>query len=240
MSLGVNLLMVLTERVARRWGPEYDIEILEMHHKHKVDAPSGTALGLGEAAARGRGVELANVAARGRDGLTGARKPGAIGFAALRGGDVVGDHHVIFAGEGERLELAHKGSSRKHLFARRRARGAVAQGPEAGPLRHGRRAGAQGLRPATARPGFMIAKASRVKSPLLRGREWEQTPGTADHDQCKKVSCRPRESGDPSLQRRMFAAKNERRPDASAPRWNFATFPGVGMGPRFRGDDKEF
>src|SRR5581483_251661 len=83
------------------------------HHKHKVDAPSGTALGLGEAAARGRGVELAKAAVRGRDGITGARKSGAIGFAALRGGDVVGDHHVIFAGEGERIELVHKASSRR-------------------------------------------------------------------------------------------------------------------------------
>jgi 4-hydroxy-tetrahydrodipicolinate reductase len=113
MSLGVNLLFALTERVAKTLGPDFDIEILEMHHKHKVDAPSGTALGLGEAAARGRGVELAKAAVRGRDGITGARKSGAIGFAALRGGDVVGDHHVIFAGEGERIELVHKASSRR-------------------------------------------------------------------------------------------------------------------------------
>ena len=113
MSLGVNLLMALTERVAKALGPDFDIEILEMHHKHKVDAPSGTALGLGQAAAKGRGVELAKVAARGRDGITGARKAGAIGFASLRGGDVVGDHYVMFAGEGERLELVHKASSRR-------------------------------------------------------------------------------------------------------------------------------
>ena len=99
MSLGVNLLLGLTERVARSLGAEaFDIEIVETHHRHKVDAPSGTALALGEAAARGRGVALADVADRGRDGITGARKTGAIGFAALRGGDVVGDHTVL--GEG--------------------------------------------------------------------------------------------------------------------------------------------
>ncbi len=113
MSAGVNLMFALTERVAKALGPDYDIEVLEMHHRHKVDAPSGTALGLGEAAARGRSVALKDVAARGRDGITGARKSGAIGFAALRGGDVVGDHYVIFAGEGERLELVHKASSRR-------------------------------------------------------------------------------------------------------------------------------
>jgi 4-hydroxy-tetrahydrodipicolinate reductase len=113
MSLGVNLLFALTERVAKTLGPDFDIEILEMHHKHKVDAPSGTALGLGEAAAKGRGIELAKMAARGRDGITGARKGGAIGFASLRGGDVVGDHYVVFAGEGERIELVHKASSRR-------------------------------------------------------------------------------------------------------------------------------
>jgi 4-hydroxy-tetrahydrodipicolinate reductase len=114
MSLGVNLLIDLTERVARALGPEaFDIEVLEMHHRHKVDAPSGTALALGQAAARGRGVDLTEVADRGRDGLTGARKTGAIGFAALRGGDVVGDHVVIFAGTGERIELAHRATDRR-------------------------------------------------------------------------------------------------------------------------------
>jgi 4-hydroxy-tetrahydrodipicolinate reductase len=114
MSLGVNLLLDLTERVARALGPEaFDIEVLEMHHRHKVDAPSGTALALGQAAARGRGVDLTEVADRGRDGLTGARKTGAIGFAALRGGDVVGDHVVIFAGTGERIELAHRATDRR-------------------------------------------------------------------------------------------------------------------------------
>jgi 4-hydroxy-tetrahydrodipicolinate reductase len=118
MSLGVNLLLGLTAQVARALGPEaFDIEILEMHHRHKVDAPSGTALALGEAAARGRGVRLGDVAARGRDGLTGARKAGAIGFAALRGGDVVGDHVVVFAGAGERIELAHRATDRR-IYAR--------------------------------------------------------------------------------------------------------------------------
>jgi 4-hydroxy-tetrahydrodipicolinate reductase len=118
MSLGVNLLLGLTEQVARALAPDaFDIEILEMHHKHKVDAPSGTALALGEAAARGRGVRLAEAAERGRDGLTGARKEGAIGFAALRGGDVVGDHVVVFAGAGERIELAHRATDRR-IYAR--------------------------------------------------------------------------------------------------------------------------
>jgi 4-hydroxy-tetrahydrodipicolinate reductase len=118
MSLGINLLLGLTEQVARALGPDaFDIEILEMHHRHKVDAPSGTALALGEAAARGRGVDLAEVADRGRDGLTGARRAGAIGFAALRGGDVVGDHVAIFAGPGERIELAHRATDRR-IYAR--------------------------------------------------------------------------------------------------------------------------
>jgi 4-hydroxy-tetrahydrodipicolinate reductase len=118
MSLGVNLLLALAERVGRALGPEaFDVEILEMHHRHKVDAPSGTALALGEAVARGRGVALEEVAVRGRDGLTGARPAGAIGFAALRGGDVVGDHVVTFAGTGERLELAHRATDRR-IYAR--------------------------------------------------------------------------------------------------------------------------
>jgi 4-hydroxy-tetrahydrodipicolinate reductase len=118
MSLGVNLLLGLTAQVARALGPDvFDIEILEMHHKHKVDAPSGTALALGQAAARGRGVDLSEMADRARDGMTGARKAGAIGFAALRGGDVVGDHVVIFAGAGERIELAHRATDRR-IYAR--------------------------------------------------------------------------------------------------------------------------
>ena len=117
MSLGVNLLTVLTRKVAAALDIDFDIEITEMHHRHKVDAPSGTALMLGEAAAEGRGVNLADVSDRGRDGETGARKPGDIGFVALRGGDVIGEHDVIFAGEGERIILRHIASDRM-LFAR--------------------------------------------------------------------------------------------------------------------------
>src|SRR6059058_6179144 len=106
-SLGINLLFGLVEQVAARLGPEWDIEILEMHHRGKVDAPSGTALALGRAAAAARGVAFEKVAQRGRDGITGPR-----GFAALRGGDNIGEHHVIFAGMGERLELVHRATNR--------------------------------------------------------------------------------------------------------------------------------
>ena len=113
MSLAVNLLFRLTEQVAGILDDDYDIEIVEMHHRHKIDAPSGTALGLGRAAARARGVSLDEVAERGRDGVTGARARGAIGFAALRGGDVVGEHSVIFAAEGERLELTCRSANRQ-------------------------------------------------------------------------------------------------------------------------------
>jgi 4-hydroxy-tetrahydrodipicolinate reductase len=113
MSLGVNLLMALTEQVAARLGPEYDIEIVEIHHRHKVDAPSGTALALGDAAAHGRGVKLKDVALRGRDGHTGPRPSGGIGFAALRGGAEVGDHTVMFCGPAERIEITHKAASRQ-------------------------------------------------------------------------------------------------------------------------------
>jgi 4-hydroxy-tetrahydrodipicolinate reductase len=117
MSLGVNLLAALTKRVAQTLGAEYDIEILEMHHNKKIDAPSGTALMLGRAAAAGRTIELAQHSARGRDGMTGARRGGDIGFAALRGGTVVGDHTVIFAGPAERIELTHRAEDRM-IFAR--------------------------------------------------------------------------------------------------------------------------
>ena len=117
MSLGVNLLASLVRKVAATLGEDYDIEIVEMHHKHKIDAPSGTALLLGEAAAKGRGVDLKSRSVRSRDGHTGARTPGDIGFATLRGGSVVGDHTVMFAGETERIELTHKASSRE-MFAR--------------------------------------------------------------------------------------------------------------------------
>jgi 4-hydroxy-tetrahydrodipicolinate reductase len=117
MSLGVNLLAALVKRVAATLDESFDIEILEMHHNRKIDAPSGTALLLGEAAAAGRGIALAEHSERGRDGITGARKAGDIGFASLRGGTNVGEHHVIFAGPAERIELVHRAEDRM-LFAR--------------------------------------------------------------------------------------------------------------------------
>ncbi len=118
MSLGVNLLGVLTEQATRALGPaDWDIEILEMHHKHKVDAPSGTALLLGEAAAKGRAIDLASQSVRVRDGHTGARVAGTIGFATLRGGSVIGEHSVILAGEGEQVTLSHSATDRS-IFAR--------------------------------------------------------------------------------------------------------------------------
>jgi len=117
MSLGVNLLAALVNKVAKTLGADWDIEIVEMHHRMKVDAPSGTALLLGEAAAEGREIALSEHSVRARDGHTGARKAGDIGFAALRGGTVVGDHTVIFAGAGERIELTHKAEDRG-IFAR--------------------------------------------------------------------------------------------------------------------------
>jgi 4-hydroxy-tetrahydrodipicolinate reductase len=123
-SVGMNLLADLVRRAAARLGPDFDIEILEMHHRHKVDAPSGSALMLGRAAASGRDVALDDVAVRGRDGVTGARRKGAIGFASLRGGDVPGDHTAIFAGEGERLELTHRAGGRA-IFARGAVRAAL-------------------------------------------------------------------------------------------------------------------
>lgn len=124
MSVGVNLLFDLVERVARTLDETYDIEIVEMHHRHKVDAPSGTALGLGRAAAAGRGVDLESAGRLSREGHTGPRPRGEIGFATLRGGDVVGDHTVVFAADGERLELTHKASSRR-VFAAGAVRAAL-------------------------------------------------------------------------------------------------------------------
>jgi len=124
MSLGVNLLAGLVRKVAATLGVDYDVEIVEMHHRMKVDAPSGTALMLGEAAAEGRKVSLADKAVRARDGHTGARKDGDIGFAALRGGTVVGDHDAIFAGPGERLILGHRAEDRS-VFARGAVRAAL-------------------------------------------------------------------------------------------------------------------
>ncbi|MEJ6707740.1 MAG: 4-hydroxy-tetrahydrodipicolinate reductase [Amylibacter sp.] len=117
MSLGVNLLVQFTKKVAEALDEDFDIEVVEAHHRHKVDAPSGTALMLGEAAAEGRGVALEDVRDSGRDGITGARKRGDIGFTAIRGGDVVGEHDVIFAADGERIVLRHLATDRG-IFAR--------------------------------------------------------------------------------------------------------------------------
>lgn len=116
-SLGVTMLAALVHKAAARLGNDWDIEIVEMHHRMKVDAPSGTAMLLGEAAAKGRHIELASNSERGRDGITGARKAGAIGFASLRGGTVAGDHSVIFAGNEESITLSHRAENRA-IFAR--------------------------------------------------------------------------------------------------------------------------
>ena len=123
-SLGVTLLGILVREAAARLGPEWDVEIVEMHHRHKVDAPSGTALLLGEAAAKGRDTTLSEVRVDGRAGLTGARTEGPIGFSSLRGGSVIGDHSVIFATDGERIELGHRGEDRV-IFARGAVRAAL-------------------------------------------------------------------------------------------------------------------
>ncbi|MEH6673966.1 MULTISPECIES: 4-hydroxy-tetrahydrodipicolinate reductase [unclassified Sulfitobacter] len=132
MSLGVNLLTQLTKRVAAALDADFDIEVIEAHHNQKVDAPSGTALMLGEAAAEGRGVALADVSDRGRDGITGARKRGNIGFTAIRGGDIVGEHDVMFAAAGERIILRHIASDRA-VFARGAIKAALwGQGKPAG------------------------------------------------------------------------------------------------------------
>ncbi|MGL4263610.1 MAG: 4-hydroxy-tetrahydrodipicolinate reductase [Afipia sp.] len=132
MSLGVNLLAALVKQVAKSLDEDFDIEILEMHHKQKIDAPSGTAYLLGQAAADGRGVNLDQRSVRARDGHTGARNPGDIGFATLRGGTATGDHTVIFAGPYERIELAHKSEDRM-IFARGALKAAMwAQGKKPG------------------------------------------------------------------------------------------------------------
>ncbi|HUW25653.1 MAG TPA: 4-hydroxy-tetrahydrodipicolinate reductase [Gallionella sp.] len=112
MSIGVNLVFKLLETASRVLAHGYDIEIIEAHHRHKVDAPSGTALGMGEVVARALGRELAQCAVYGREGVTGERDPSTIGFATVRGGDIVGDHTVLYAGIGERIEITHKASSR--------------------------------------------------------------------------------------------------------------------------------
>ena len=124
MSLGVNLLVALTRKVAEALDEDFDIEVLEMHHRHKIDAPSGTALMLGQAAAEGRKISHKDRSVRVRDGHTGARNRGDIGYATLRGGNVVGEHTVIFAAEGERIELSHRATDRG-LFARGAVRAAL-------------------------------------------------------------------------------------------------------------------
>jgi 4-hydroxy-tetrahydrodipicolinate reductase len=129
MSVGVNATLKLLEVAAKILSSGYDVEIIEAHHRHKVDAPSGTALAMGEAVARALGTELDDVAVYARHGITGARKPGTIGFAAIRGGDIVGDHTVLFAGLGERIEITHRSASRMTyaLGALRAARFLVAR-----------------------------------------------------------------------------------------------------------------
>ena len=124
MSMGINILSSVVEQVASILDDSFDIEIVEMHHCHKVDAPSGTALLLGESAAKGRKVSLNDVECKSRDGIIGSRKRGEIGFSTIRGGDVVGEHTVMFAGDGERLELTHKASSRK-IFAKGAVKAAI-------------------------------------------------------------------------------------------------------------------
>jgi len=124
MSIGVNLLFNLVEEVAGILHDNYDVEILEMHHNQKVDAPSGTALSLGEAVAKGRGLDFGEVSRKTRDGIIGKRDKNEIGFASLRGGDVIGDHTVIFAGIGERIEISHKASNRD-IYARGAVRAAI-------------------------------------------------------------------------------------------------------------------
>jgi 4-hydroxy-tetrahydrodipicolinate reductase len=124
MSIGINVLLALVEKTASMLDPAYDIEVLEMHHRHKIDAPSGTALALGRAAAAGREVKLEDVWRKSRDGHTGARPSGEIGFATLRGGEEVGVHTVMFAAAGERLELSHRAFSRE-TYASGAVRGAL-------------------------------------------------------------------------------------------------------------------
>lgn len=127
-SLGVNLAFALVEEAARRLGPDYDVEIFEAHHKHKVDAPSGTALSLGRAAAKGRGLDFAKDTVRSRDGHTGARPAGPIGFSVARGGSEIGEHTVMFMGDGERFEIVHRAQGRQ-VYAKGAVRAAMwAQG----------------------------------------------------------------------------------------------------------------
>jgi 4-hydroxy-tetrahydrodipicolinate reductase len=117
MSVGVNVMLKLLEQAARALAQGYDIEVIEAHHRHKVDAPSGTALAMGETVARALGRELKDCAVYAREGVTGERDPSSIGFATIRGGDIVGDHTVLFAGTGERIEITHRSSSRANYAA---------------------------------------------------------------------------------------------------------------------------
>ena len=144
-SIGVNVALKLVDLAARALGPGYDVEVFEMHHKLKVDAPSGTALKLGEVAAAARGTTIAKSGVFARHGVTGERKAGAIGFSVARGGDIIGDHTVYFAGTGERIEITHRSVKPRDLRAGRDPGRQVALRPRAGTLRHGRRAGTSGL-----------------------------------------------------------------------------------------------
>ena len=154
MSLGINLLLGLVEQVAQRLGPDWDIEIMELHHRGKVDAPSGTALALGRAAASARGAASMRSAQRGRDGITGPRRAGDIGFRRAARRRRVGDHHVIFAGPGERLELVHRATNRAIYAKGAVPRGPLAARPPARALRHeGRSSGFSSGTPAL--PGAM-------------------------------------------------------------------------------------
>ena len=140
MSIGVNVFMELVARAAKALGDGYDVEIAETHHRHKVDAPSGTALALGERVAAARGRKLEDLAVYARQGQTGPRVPGTIGFSVVRGGNVVGEHAVRFIGAEEEVEFSHRAARSQDVRARRVARGALGGGPGAGPVLDGRRA----------------------------------------------------------------------------------------------------
>ncbi len=150
-AIGMLVTFKLVDMASRALGPGYDVEVFEAHHKLKVDAPSGTALKLGEVAAAARGTTLAKEGVFARHGATGERKPGAIGFSVVRGGDIVGDHTVYFAGTGERIEITHRSIQPRDLCAGCDSRREVAPGTRARPLRHGRRSGAAGLSGPSAR-----------------------------------------------------------------------------------------
>ncbi|MBK7333761.1 MAG: glutamine-hydrolyzing carbamoyl-phosphate synthase small subunit [Betaproteobacteria bacterium] len=187
MSVGVNVLADLVARAARALGAGYDIEVVEMHHRHKVDAPSGTALMLGEAAASGAGIDLATQGVYAREGVTGERKAGTIGFATLRGGDVVGEHTVVFAGTGERVELSHRATSRQMFAdgALRAARFAARAAARRAPALHDARAGAAtaGVAASARGPGGETRGRRRATSRRRRGPYQRPRPVT--------TGCRP-------------------------------------------------